>query len=244
MADVFENSEHSYQVRLRHALKCCQDFMMDSSQEVITRTFAMNDLKQIELPSDFVDIVKLGIQCGDKIKVMGTSDNIALRHDVDGCGNPIAFDNCNCDVNTLPINYTQFGGYYFFNPINDYGEMLGGMFGYGGGYDRKGYYTVIRNQTPAVIQFSSEVNNTNIYIEYISTGFNPTQATVINQYAKELIVEYIHWKMFFFAGDPRWKEAKDEFYNEYNKVRHRLMDLSIRDILELSRRYQGQAPKQ
>ena len=147
LADIGENSEAYYQRFLHYALEAYTDFKMDSAQEVITIVRAMNDIKQIELPADFVDAVKVGIQCGDKIKVLGTSDNIALKHATDDCGNPIPFDNCDCNVNTLPLNYSQYGGYYFFNPVNDYGELLGGLYGYGGGYDRKGYYTIIRNQS-------------------------------------------------------------------------------------------------
>lgn len=242
MADANCTSEHYYQPFLRHALKCYQDFMMDASGEVITRTFTMNDLKQIDLPADFVDWSKVGFQCGDKIKILGTKENISNLHPKDGCGNPLPFNGCGCSVNELPNNFSSYGGYYFFNPVNDYGELLGGLYGYGGGYDKQGYFKVLKEQN--VIQFSSEVNNTTIYMEYISTGFNPSQQTIVHQYAKEMIVEYIHWKRFWFAGDPRWAEAKANYYVEEHKVRLRLMDFSIRDILESSRNSQTQAIKQ
>jgi hypothetical protein len=243
LVDIGENTISSkYQRFLHWGLEAIADFHFDSAQEVKTEKLEMNDIKQVELPIDFVDLVKIGIQCGDRIKTFSVADNINLLHNTNDCGNPVAFDGCGCSVNSLPSNYSDFGGYYFFN-YNENGENLGGLYGVGGGYNSLGYYKIIRNQSPGVIQFTSEVNNTNVYLEYISTGFNPSEQTVVNPYAAKLIKEYIHWRRLWFAGDPRAQKAEEMYYAEYNRVRHRLSDFSIKDVLELSRRYYGQAIK-
>jgi hypothetical protein len=163
LADIGENSISSkYQRFLHWALEGIMDWNFDSAQEVKTVKLEMNDIKQIEIPKDFVDWVKVGILCGDKIKTLSVSDNIPLIHDKDDCGNPKPFNKCDCSVNTIPDNCETYGGYHFHNFIDDNGSHLGGIYGHGGGYNENGYFTVIKTASPAVIQFSSDVNTTEI----------------------------------------------------------------------------------
>lgn len=245
LIDLGNISLHHYPRFLNWALDCVQDWNMDSAKEVKTVKLTMNDIKQVELPRDFVDWVKVGIQCGDRIKIMGVREDMNRLHNTDDCGNPKPFDNCNCTANTLPPDYTLFGGYYFFDYRNDYGEFTGGLYGYGGGYNQNGYFQVDR--TNGVLQFTSDVNNTNIYLEYISTGFNPNQQSVVNQYARKCIKWYVHWMYYTFSkgaasGDAqKWELLYRE---ELHNARFRLMDLTIEDIIGLSRQSYGQSPKQ
>lgn len=243
LADIGESGTHYYDRFLHWALECLQDFQMDSAQETITRVLVMNDLKQVDLPADFIDYIKIGIQCGDRIKTFSVAENINMILPTDSCNNPVAFESCDCGVNDLPIAL-DVGGYYFFNTFNMYGENLGAIYGHGGGYNRRGYFKI--NRQDWVIQFTSEVNNTNIYLEYVSTGFDPTEQTVVNQYAKKLIKQYIHWKRACYKSGPNSADAlgwERQYDNEYQRVRYRLADFNIQDFYELSRRNIGQAPK-
>lgn len=236
IADLDEGSTHNYDKYLHWALEALQDFHMDSAQEVKTVMLPMNDYNAIDFPKDYVDWCKIGIAIGDKVKTFGVNDNIATYMDKDECGNPIK--NSIGDCNSLPDNCSDgFGGYWFNNYINDHGEVLGRFFGIGGGSSGLGYYTV--NKQSRQIQFDSVVRRTNAYMEYIGTGFNPCETTVVNQYAKKLLKLYIHWhrcKFKFGRISGETREAKQEYNDEYRLVRARLNDLTPEKIIELTRK--------
>lgn len=235
IADLGEDSTHNYDKYLHWGIEGLQDFHMDSAQEVKTVKLAMNDYNAIDWPSDYVDWVKVGIQVGDKVRTFGVNSDIPLSLDVDDCGNPTLLAEGDC--NALPDNSDGFGGYWFNNYINDHGEIIGGFFGIGGASGGIGHYTV--NKERKQIQFDSSVTRTTAYLEYIGTGFDPCETTVVNQYAKKLIKNYIHWQRATFkfgavSGEAQAWERR--FDNEYRLVRGRLNDLTPQGIIELTRR--------
>ncbi len=239
-----EGSLHKYQWYLQFALEGAKDFYMDSSQSVKTIQLEMNDIKQVELPLDFVDWVKVGIVCGKSIKILGVCDSIPILTETDSCGNLKTYDNCNCGVNAIPVDYAYYGGYRFLNFTNEFGEILGGIYGIGGGYTDKSYFRVVPEQR--VMQFSSEINNTLVYLEYITDGFDPKSETVISPYAEKALRYYIHWQVSMQKNGPSSADARgweDQYYNEYRKARRRIFDLTPRMILELSRKHFVQSPK-
>ena len=242
MIDVGETTLHKFPKFLQWGIESFRDYTFDSAQEVKTVSLPMNNLKQIVIPDDYVDWVKIGIQCGDKIKVLYVNDDIARIHPTDDCGCPIPFKD-DCNFNELNVDALAYGGYYFFN-YNQYGEFLGGLYGYGGGYHEHGF-TVIKEASPPVIQLDGRINNTMIYMEYISNGFNPCGETLVNPYFAKAIKEYIHWRRLHFSGNiAAAAEAERIYYNELHKARYRQMAPTISDVLRASRRYYGQAIKQ
>ncbi len=247
MAAMGEETMHKYQRLLMFALNAAREFYMDSARSVKTVKLTMNDVKQVELPIDFVDWVKVGVVCGDRIKVFGVKDDLPILVNEDSCGNPVKYDNCDCNVNTLPHNYNGFGGYAFINYVNEYGEVIGGVYGIGGGYTDIGYFRVLQNMGDhGILQFNSEVNTTDVYFEYISNGFDPKKETLIHTYAETAIEFYIHWRVAWHkegANSGNAQASKKEYYDELHRARRRTMQLTTRDVLELSRKYYTQAPK-
>ncbi len=223
-----------------------KDFYMDSAQDVKTVRLTMDDVKQIQLPLDFVDWVKVGVVIGDRIKVMGVCETLPILTKRDNCGELQPYTS-SVPVNNIPFNSIAYGGYYFMNYTNEWGELLGGVYGIGGGYTDTGYFRVLRNQgSNGVLQFNSEVNTTDVYLEYITNGFDPKAETIINSYAEKAIQFYIHWRVAWHkdgASSGSAKESERQYYNELRKARIRVMGLTTRDVLEASRKEFTQAPK-
>lgn len=247
MIAMGEESLHKYQRLLQFGLEAAKDFYMDTARNVKTVRLTMNDVKQADLPIDFVDWVKIGIVCQDQIKVFGTKDDLPILIDTDSCGNPKKYDECDCAVNALPVNINVYGGYTFLNYVNENGEIIGGLYGIGGGYTDKGYFRVLPTYGDhGIIQFNSQVNTTDVYMEYISNGFDPSAQTVISSYAAKSVQFYIHWMVAWHkygAASANAQGAKNEYYTELHKARLRMMNLTTRDILELSRMNYMLAPK-
>lgn len=243
-----EQSLHKYPRCLQFAMECFKDFQMDSAQDVKTVRLTMNDVKQIELPLDFVDWVKVGIVCGDRIKIMGVCDTLPILTVRDDCGvlQPYTAD---IPANVIPNNWISYGGYSFFgfNEVNEWGELLGAVYGIGGGYTDVGYFRVLRNQGDhGVLQFNSDVNTTDVYLEYISNGFDPKAESIVNSYAEKCIQFYIHWRVSQHKNGAASRDAQAwerQYYNELRKSRIRISGLDVRQVLELSRKHYAQAPK-
>jgi hypothetical protein len=242
LIDVGETTSHKYPKFLQWGLEAFKDYIFDSAQQTITVRLPMNNLKQVVLPNDYIDWVKVGIQCGDRIKILNVNDDIARIHATDDCGCPVPFEK-DCEFNHLRNDALLLGGYYFFN-FNQFGENLGGIYGHGGGYHERGF-TVIKEASPPVIQLDGRINNTMIYLEYLASGFCPGKETLVNPYFAKAIKEYIHWRRLHFSGAVgQAAEAERIYYNELSKARYREMALTTSDILRASRRYYGQAIKQ
>lgn len=241
-----EESLHKYPRYLLFAMEAAKEFNYDSSGDVKTVRLTMDDVKQIEMPVDFVDWVKVGVQIGDMIKVMGVKDTLPILTERDSCGALKPYPST-VAANDFPDFWQGYGGYYFLNYTNEWGEFTGGIYGIGGGYTDVGYFRVLRNQGErAVLQFNSDVNNTDVYIEYISNGFDPKQETVVNSYAEKAIQFYIHWRVSWHkygAAAANTIQCRQEYYDELKKARVRISGLTTRDILEISRKYYMQAPK-
>lgn len=241
-----EQSLHKYSRFLLFAMEGYKDFYMDSANDVKTVKLTMNDIKQVDLPIDFVDWVKVGIVCGDRIKVMGTCDTLPIKVNRDDCGNLQPYTST-VPANSIPEDAFAYGGYYFFNYTNEWGELLGALYGIGGGYTDVGYFRILRNQGDhGIIQFNSEVDTTDVYLEYITNGFDPKAESMVNAYAEKAIQFYIHWRVAWHrhgAAAAHTKECEFQYYNELRKARIRISGLTPRDVLELSRKYYIQAPK-
>lgn len=243
IADMGENTTHNYDKYLKWAIEAYQELRFDIDGEIKTVKLEMNDLFIVDAPTDMIDWIKIGKQVGDKIKVYGVNDNITFYHNKDECGNQIPNDPAEC-ANVIPTAWA--GGYWFTNLINEYGEFKGGVFGYGGAHNNLGYYRYdVKNRQ---FQFDSRVIKGFVLLEYLSSGLCPDEQKVVSRYAERAVQNYIHWKKYMFdknygPGNGHTQAMKLEYTTEKAKANSRINGLSVRDILEATRKYYMMSPK-
>lgn len=234
-----ELPDHYFDKFLGWALWNLRELRLDDTQDVKTVRLSMNNTRGVILPDDYVDWVIIGIQIGELVKTLGVNNNmVKLTGDERTLGNPSSFNALN--VNSLPngINVTNYGGY----------RLRGtGTFSVGGGIDYKGYFTILKESYPKMLQFSSLINKTDIYLEYISDGFNPNRETEVDPY----LVNYLRcstnheWEQH----RPR-KERTDsairrtgiKTYYAQKGLRARVSDLDPQTMLNVNRRYYQLTP--
>lgn len=220
---------HYYVQFMHYALKCLnQELNMDTLPLIKTIEVSLDDNNEMSIPSDFIDIVKLGrrVKNDQRVKVFGVNENFT-RFAVDRDNRSSATDEVLASLN--------YGGYFFTNFYNDKGEHKGRMYGYGND-TQDSEYKVIRERN--VIKISPNFPTTaKIYLEYVGTH-SPTSASAVNPYAAECIEAYIIYK---FKEHNRAitkneaAESKQEYYNQLRKLRSRVMGLTKTDILRLVR---------
>jgi len=237
--DDNELPDHYFDKFLGWGLWALREINLDDAQEPKTVRLSMNNTRLVELPKDYIDWVVIGIQIGEQVKTLGVNESmVGLTGEDRTLGNPTSFQRLG--INDLPngINVTNYGGYALSGT---------GAFSIGGGIDYKGYFKVFKRSHGHTIQFSSLVNKTDVYVEYISDGFNPNKETTINPY----FANYLRC-----AINKEWAENKpireqsvseirrrgsDAFYAHKN-LRGRVSDLDPQSMLNSQRRYYQLTP--
>lgn len=227
--DTGDNTEHSYQRFLHWAFECARDISFDIALEIKTVRLTMSDAKTIDLPPDLVDFTKVGVVVGDRVKTYIVNTRLEIAHDVDECGNPVDKPTTSFfDGSSLNSYY---GGYYF---RNYYGSTI---FGYGGTCNNPGYCRLDKARNQLV--FSSEVDKTDVYLEYITDGVNPDGESMVQKYCEQAVKYYILWRRKESSGRfpaTEKQRAEDQYYNELRKARARLTAFSLDDFIAATRK--------
>lgn len=240
MASLQQDTMHNYKLFLHYAIEGLEEFNFDQAQEVKTVRLKPTDWNAIKLPSDYVDWVKIGVQNQDQVTEFDRDENIALYFNETECGDPIAHTKIDCN-NDLPgatsgLESMYGNTYSFSNYINESGEHEGKLYGYGKDKSN-GRFKV--NRERGEIQINASNISDYYYLEYISNGFNPSENTVLNQYAKKLIKLYIIWQYHEYNSEKYLKNSasrhEDLYYTERTKVSGRIYGLSANEILKSAR---------
>lgn len=227
---------HRKEQYLRHAISEAERWRMDMAREVKTVKLPLTSWKAIQLPSDCVDWIAVGIQDGDVIKAFVNKNDIAIINDLDGSNikivNPPPVSMPTLSLTDLILTSNMFP---FFNYSDEWGNP-GKLFGQVVKDNGFGYFTVNRNENCDEIQFRTKVDSTSkIYLEYLSDGWNPDSQTAIHPYAAELITLGIHYRRLKFNKNESRTlvaEAKRDYNEEYGRVIDRMWDYSVEDIVE------------
>jgi hypothetical protein len=230
--DLGEGS-HRKEQYLRWLLAEAETWKTDMAKEVKTVKLELTAWKAIELPSDCIRWIKLGIQDGNVIKTFVNRNDIAIIHDLNGNGIKIN----NEEPESYPdLTVDQTLVYPFFN----YHE--GKLFGLGVKDNGFGYFTENRNENSNEIQFRTKVDSgSDIYLEYLANGWNPNEQTLVHPFAAELCIAGAHYRRLKFdkinskkvpADDV--ERARRDYLIEYDRLIDRMWDYSIEDIIEIT----------
>lgn len=220
LIDLGEDTEHLYQRCLHWGFEGLKDWNFDAAKEFKTVKLEMSPSKTINLPLDYVDYCKIGTVIGDKVFTFLMNPNIEVLHDVDDCGDVLEKPTEN-NIYSFSSYYFGYNGYYGFNH-NLYG---------GNRYDI-GTCRIDRHRNQIV--FSSEVDRTEVYLEYITNGLNPTGESLVNPYAAKVLKLYILWSRKEnsdkYSGSIK-ERARFLYYEELRKAKGRMRDYTIEDLV-------------
>ena len=151
------------------------------------------DTKTVQLPTDYVDYVKIAVTQNGQVWTLTRNDKLHL---------PKGYQ-CGVDILTSSrqelenIDTSSWGGYYFTDHLYS-GRWVTDMYAIGGGFNTA-YYRIDEERRQIVL--NGTVPNDEIILEYISTGINLCEDTLIPVQALGAIKAYIHWKRVEY--DPR-----------------------------------------
>lgn len=234
-----------------YALRGLREMGFDVLQVVKSLKLSVNtSLGTVDLPDDFVDIVKIGVVGSDGlVYVFGQNKNINMSqaYKTDANGNPIdsdsdgVYDRVN-DKST-PEFISAFRGYesyVFQNYLSE--NTYGSLYGLGGGH-YSGEYRINYEQNR--IEIASSDNYTEVIIEYIADqarSVNPA----IHIYAENALRSYIYYRLVERKSSVPYNEkmrARQEYYNERRLANARLKSFSKEEALKTIRKNFKLSPK-
>jgi hypothetical protein len=219
-----------------YALRGIREMGFDLLQRVRSIKLSAGTNNTVDLPDDFVSLVKVGIVGSDGlVHVFGENKNInySQAYRTDAAGNSIDSDGDGVFDRVDSKGSVATGGVFgaddfivFSNYI--YQNNIGQIYGLGGGF-YEGEYRLNLDQNR--IEFSSNSSVNEIVIEYI---------------ADEARRSYIYYKIIERKSSVPMAEkarARSEYYNERRKANARLKAFSKEEALKTIRKNFKQAPK-
>ena len=234
-----------------YALRGVREMGFDMLNRVRSLKLSVASNDTVELPDDFVSLVKIGMVAQDGlVHVFGENKNInySQKYKTDAAGNNLDSDGDGIfdrvDSKTGDATSGVFGSddfVVFSNYI--YQGNIGQIYGLGGGFYR-GEYRLNLDQNR--IELSIDTDSIDeVVIEYIADEARSTCPTVHIE-AEEALRSYIYYKLIERKSSVPMAEknrARAEYYNERRKANARLKAFSQEEALKTIRKNFKQAPK-
>lgn len=223
-------TEHFFQKALSWALWGLTDLHLNTFQDVKTCLLDVTDRKTAALPANYVQWTKVGVKRGQYVVTLAVNDALAKtqRTDEDEHIRGLLYQN-------LPngLNLNNYSGYYFFNHDGDT------FFGIGGGLPDKRSFQVVRRDACYELLLDYDFPCEQVYVEYITDGFDPCKETVINPVMRDYILKYIDYK-YEEKNNPDRTEASiarkgRDLYHAEAKVRANVNTIDKATLLATSR---------
>jgi hypothetical protein len=226
-SDDYGSNASDYMLR-QYALRGIREFVFDMVHNVKTTLLDVNQsLGTVDLPADFVDMIKLG-QLGNDglVYVFAENPNMNLLPDQ--------------PADAIPDYLLGFDSYVFRNFI--YENTMGRLYGLGGGQGA-GEYRI--NWDECRIEISMLSDTTQVVLEYISDAAK-SDNPCIPVYAEEALRAYMYYKTIMRKASVPMGEkqrARAEYYNERRLANARLKSFNKFDAMSTSRRNFKLSPK-
>jgi hypothetical protein len=230
---LFKKTLHEswWQWFLEQGLWHLRELKLDTWQDVKTELLAVTDRKTVILPDDFIDWVIVGIPVGQYAVSLGLNTQLKLTDRTTSDATVAGLLSQN-----LPngLDFAAYGGYHLSNFRGASVPCVGS-----GLNINKGSFRVLENKTYKELLLDYDFNQTHVYLEYITDGFEPCGETILHPY----FCDYVKKGMEF-----SWEEEKNpskteasisrkakDFRDAYRLVVARKNDLDPQTILNLSR---------
>ena len=147
-------TEHNYARLLQLAIKGLREIHIDVSGDPKAVYLTVSDNDTVNLPDDYINYLKIAV-CDSEtgnVHSLGWNKQMCLPRSYDDCGNISRPEN---NVNQQGVSDgTSIGGVWlgYDGGFSRNGEVVGGIFGIGGGANRNGYYRLDEANKMIVLQ--------------------------------------------------------------------------------------------
>lgn len=224
---------HYYVRYLHFALKCIEELKLGVLKTTKTVRLTVDAYNEIDIPSDYIDWVRIGYERGKYVIPLGEKDSINSLPKLDANGNQTTYGDI---FQIMPQYQSTWFGYYPAYEYNDYREFLGKRFGYNDS-GRGDTFKIIPERSKIHVGSAFQEDDV-IVMEYVYFSTTSTQS-LISKYAAETIESYIIYKFLRFKpGVPRADImlAKKDYDDNFRKLMARMNPITKEMIVRLKRK--------
>lgn len=133
------------------------------------------------MPDDFVDYFKVGVAAGNQLWTLTVNNDLL--------GPQALVDECGLSYEEARTGGTVNQGYWFVPHVDKNGQLSGGAYAMGGGWNSKGYFKVDHENRRFLLD---GVNSSTIVLEYKSNELSAD--TLVPDIAIEALIAWLAWK--------------------------------------------------
>lgn len=233
MVEDDRSSMHKYQQLLQIAIRGVREMNIDITHTIKSVLLSIDpDLRTADLPEDFIDYSKIGIEVNGQLVTLSVNNDISLLKRTDSCGNleaPVGNGRLAQYYNDSSLS--SYPGVYFYNVYNSYGQFTGRMYGQGSGLNPVGYYRL--DYARRQIMFSTVVDVNNVVMEYLSNGLSSTECILVPETAYETLISWIQWKT---SKGAQREQYKSEYFRNRDWLKMREFSFTVYEMVDAVRR--------
>jgi hypothetical protein len=201
-------TQRHYDQYLQFAIEGFGELNMFHISNIRVAHLQMNDAKIVSLPPDFIDYTKVAVCINGRLWTLSLNENMCLPR-AEVCGEPIREVVHGVPGETFII---PGDGYYFADHYYN-GRFIAGLYGLGGGFNIA-YFRLDTERRNIV--FSGSIPNDEVVLEYISTGIDKNNQTLIPRQAVKALQNYILWQRI--ENDDKYtlaeKQRKETLFDQ------------------------------
>lgn len=230
---LFKKTLHEawYQWMLEMGLWHLRELKLSTWQDVKTVLLEVTDRKTVLLPDSFIDWVAVGIPVGQYVVTLGVNSKLKLtdRSTDDNIVAGLLSQNM-----PTGIDFDNYTGYRLHN-FN--GSSLRSI---GAGLNiQKGTFRYIDHGTSKELLLDYDFNQTHVYLEYITDGFDPCGETIVNPYFADYVKKGMEFSWEEEKNPSRTEASIDrkakDFRDAWRLVRARKNNLDPQTIINVTR---------
>jgi len=232
LVDIEDYDMAQYQRFLQFANLGYTDLNLFVTQNVKVAYLKVNDNKTVDLPNDYMDYLKIGVEINGQVWTLTLNDDMLLPRTTDACGEIIPPDlrAIGDDVDGTKALIPNFGFYFAAHFRN--GQYIGERYGIGGGFNMA-YFRIDHEKRQIV--FDSELPDGTIILEYKSSGVKADGSTVIPRKVIPALTAYIHWRRLQYNDKKPLSQKnnyRELYYIEYEKLQMLENSFTIDEYLD------------
>lgn len=217
-----EQTDHLFARANYFAIQLAKQLNLHLVRPVQPKRLKVRANKTVALPPEAVDIQRVALVRGEELVTLTQFPRLALDRPGGPTGNP---------GNTNPLGAVNpaLGTAVPYQPQG---------YGYGaqGGYNAAGHYRhdILGGQ---LLLGEDVPEDSEVYIEYLSSGIDGTGVGQVPLYAEEVILSGLWWKMLPKAASEGVRQAKLEEHKRQNRIAQRFKNMTtskeLREVLSL-----------
>lgn len=227
---------HWYIDALHFGLKCVQEMGYRDLPQIKSVRLTVNADNTIDLPADYVDWVRVGVDRGQYVADLGKDTRYNRLAPASGTSYGDVYE----DVGGLPFSWAYLPGF-----LTDYSEFNGRFFAETP--NPRNSFLEIRERGIMQLDVSYDAGTT-ITLDYLY--FNSASATsFVHPYAAPAIEQYIVWKLteqrrgLIQQNRFEARYAKEEYYRALKQWRAQVIGFSLKDLERAIRQGHFSTPK-